>query len=153
VALALLVAVVAYLDLVTGPLVDAAVFYHLPIILACALLDFYWLLIIPVFLRLHLAIEYLELSQGVPLNLLNDWAKVGSFTTVAALTLFARHLYLTLVEKSRELVAKQRLAESEMALAEQVQHCLFNIPAEGYHDHQLTIHAYNAAHSRVGGDF
>jgi serine phosphatase RsbU (regulator of sigma subunit) len=149
-----LVAAVAGLDKATGPDVDAAVFYHLPIILSCVLLDAYGLLVIPVCLILFLDIDQgLTVAHPAHLNYKNDLAKLGSFTTVAALTLFARHLYLSLVEKSRELVAKQRLAEREMALAEQVQRSLFNIPAEGYRDAHLTIHAYVRPHLRVGGDF
>lgn len=150
----ILVAVVAGLDKYTGPDVDAAVFYHLPIILSCALLDAYGLLIIPVCLVLFVDVDQFPGGGHLwQLNLANDLAKLGSFTTVAALTLFARHLYLSLMEKSRQLVTKQRLAEREMALAEQVQRTLFNVPAEGYRDDHLLIHAYSTPHSRVGGDF
>lgn len=150
----ILVAAVAGLDKLTGSRIDAAVFYHLPIILSCVLLDAYGLLVIPVCLILIVDIDQgFWVAKPGHLDLANDLAKLGSFTTVAVLTLFARHLYLSLMEKSRELVAKQRLAEREMNLAEQVQRSLYNVPAEGYQDADLTIHAFARPHSRVGGDF
>jgi phosphoserine phosphatase RsbU/P len=78
--------------------------------------------------------------------------KLGTFGTVALLTLLARLFYLDLAAAGQDLVAKRREVDRELALAARLQACLYNVPEEGYRDGRLVIHACCRPLGAVGGD-
>jgi sigma-B regulation protein RsbU (phosphoserine phosphatase) len=163
-----LLLIVTSVDFCTGAQVEAGFFYALPILVACLLLGRWGALLVPVCLALfHLN----EMADGTVVltvagehgtrtlvtsllvqHLANDLLKLGTFSTVAALTLLARLFYLDLAVAGQDLLVKRRELEREMALAARLQACLYNIPAEGYRHGGLEVHARCRPLGAVGGD-
>jgi stage II sporulation SpoE-like protein len=146
-----LLLVVTALDFLTGAQVEAGFLYALPILVACLLLGRWGALLIPICLGLFHLNEIAAL--GLKNHLVaNDFMKLGTFSTVGALTLLARLFYLDLAVAGQDLLVKRRELEREMALAARLQSCLYNIPAEGYRHGGLVVHARCRPLGAVGGD-
>jgi serine phosphatase RsbU (regulator of sigma subunit) len=139
-----------FIDLIVGPKIEAGLIYALPIFSACLLLGRWGTLLVPLCVALFHFNEVID-SQTKQL-LANDLLKLGSFSMVAALTLLARLFYLDLAAAGHALMVRRRELESDLALAARLQACLYNIPAEGYLQGNLVIHAACRPLGAVGGD-
>lgn len=167
VAIGVVMAVVTYLDVVTGPELQWSFFYFLPVVMACAWFGWWGTWAVPTTLLLSHWAQLIEAPPGAVHYPGNDLVMLLSLALVAGLTLLSRWRYgqataavresvrlqQGLVTTNEELNHRQQVLDRQLSLAREVQQSILSAcPAYIRVGPVEIVSAYLSAWE-VGGDF